>query len=70
VSAVLQYLVSQLYKNGSVKDIEGDVATKQKPKLKLELELELESMDEVDPKLLRTFEKLGVALRSTLFSTA
>jgi len=50
------------YQRGSVTDIEPDVELKQKPKLK--------SIAEVDPELLRTFDKLGVASRSALFSTA
>ena len=45
---------TQPYKHGFVTGIESDVAPKQKPKLK--------SMDEVDHKLPRTFEKLGVIL--------
>jgi hypothetical protein len=53
---------TQSYKHGFVTDIESGVAAKQKPKLK--------SMNEVDHKLLLTFEKLGVRLQSTLFSAA
>ncbi|MFT4887118.1 MAG: hypothetical protein ACI8V0_001342 [Pseudohongiellaceae bacterium] len=53
---------TQPYKNGFFTDVESGVAAKQKPKLK--------SMDEVDHKLILTFEKLGVTLQSTLFSAA
>ena len=53
MSTVLDNLVSQPYKHGFVTDIESETAPKPKKKL---------SMDEVDPELLRTFEKLGVPM--------